>query len=1179
MEDGSAGLGGQRIHFDLGSGGDQQTCDATTDEGGLATCTLDSVNQPLGSSAYVASFAGSDRDRPSSAANSLTVQAATTLTIVGDVASAYDDTARLSAALVDSSLGSGIEGAQIDLSAGSGSCTATTDSSGVGSCSVLVTDAPGAYATDASFEGNALYLFSTAEGPFGAMREDTYIVPDTQLGFVAGGPLTVGAVVQEDGSGALLNASVSFVLGSGNSQVMCIGVSDASGFASCVVQTTPDMTGKQTIAMTFAGDDRYLAAANAQTVNGLSNTGWLAVAIDNLDTGGSSFTSGVFHFAYTCGSMSGAVSIPYPAPGFAVIRNVPDGTACTVAQTDSPSPPSGYDWAAPNLTGTPTTIAVGLTSVVGASEALIPQTGTLSVEEKLADGGSGFAGTFSIALRCTDGFVGTLSLVPNSSQAIGGVLNGSSCVVTEPTLPTAPEGYSWGATSYTPADGTVTIVKNQTVSVRVSDSLSPVQSDDAPPMVVVTAPTAPGGQSGFFTASQTPVAVSVAASDPSGLASVACTDGPQGVVPTPNLSGNPVSYAGVLSLGADGVHNIVCVATDALGNGPGAAEGSSNAATVLIDGTAPAISGTSSPHANGNGWNETDVTVTFTCSDVTSGVQSCTPPATLSGDGKNQSVHGTAVDLAGNSTSTTVEGINIDKTDPTLAGTPTTSPNQAGWYRDDVAIHWSASDQGSGVDPATIPGDSIITSEGTNLKAVASVSDLAGNTGTGESAAVKIDRSPPVTKASAPSGWQKNGVVVTFSAKDNLSGVDKIYYSVDGGPTQTGGSVAINDEGVHTISFWSTDVAGNVEDANDVQVLIDKSAPTLTHVLVPVPNTHGWDNSPVTVTFTCKDSFSGITFCTGPQIVSTDGAGQTVTGEADDQAGNVTYDNALVSIDQTPPTITAAASPSANGKGWYNGPVTISYTCGDELSGISSCSPPKVVSTEGANQSVTGTATDAAGNSSGVTVKPINIDTTPPTAAVTGVANGGIYPVGSVTPACRTTDGLSGVDTAASLSLTGGTGGLGTITATCSGATDKAGNLGPSVSVTYTVFAYLGSGSFVIGDGNASVGASVTYWGAQWAKLNTLSGGSAPSAFKGFADTPSPAPPVCGGAFTTDPGGSSQPPKTVPAYIGVIVSSKITQPSRISGNVVKIVVVRTNAGYGPDPGHPGTGTVVSLACG
>jgi hypothetical protein len=127
-------------------------------------------------------------------------------------------------------------------------------------------------------------------------------------------------------------------------------------------------------------------------------------------------------------------------------------------------------------------------------------------------------------------------------------------------------------------------------------------------------------------------------------------------------------------------------------------------------------------------------------------------------------------------------------------------------------------------------------------------------------------------------------------------------------------------------------------------------------------------------------------------------------------------------------------------------------------------------------------------------------------------------------------------------------------------------------------FTFTSGGNFVIGDQNASVGNAVTFWGAQWAKNNSLSGGSGPNSFKGFANTPATAP-TCGATWSSDPGNSSGAPSTVPGYTAVIVSSNITKSgSTISGNIVEIVIVKTNPGYGPDPGHAGTGTVVGVLC-
>jgi hypothetical protein len=128
------------------------------------------------------------------------------------------------------------------------------------------------------------------------------------------------------------------------------------------------------------------------------------------------------------------------------------------------------------------------------------------------------------------------------------------------------------------------------------------------------------------------------------------------------------------------------------------------------------------------------------------------------------------------------------------------------------------------------------------------------------------------------------------------------------------------------------------------------------------------------------------------------------------------------------------------------------------------------------------------------------------------------------------------------------------------------------------VFAFASGGSFVIGDGNSATGTAVTFWGAQWRADNTLSAGQAPASFKGFEDNP--AAPSCGVSWSTDPGNSTPPPAgPLPSYMGVIVSHSIAKNGPvISGDTPHIVVVTTNPGYQPDPGHAGTGTVVAQAC-
>jgi hypothetical protein len=183
--------------------------------------------------------------------------------------------------------------------------------------------------------------------------------------------------------------------------------------------------------------------------------------------------------------------------------------------------------------------------------------------------------------------------------------------------------------------------------------------------------------------------------------------------------------------------------------------------------------------------------------------------------------------------------------------------------------------------------------------------------------------------------------------------------------------------------------------------------------------------------------------------------------------------------------------------------------------------------------------------------------------------------------------------------------GTGITAQTCSGVTDATGTaaciispvvqpLGPGVvvaafagdafylpssaSATTLIFAFPASGVFVIGDNNSANGTTVTFWSARWSLLNSLSGGAAPDSFKGFASNTS-IPPSCGGMWNAGPGNSGKPPDLLPSFMGVLVSSHVSKfGSNIAGDILRIVVVKTNPGYAPNPGHSGTGTVITTFC-
>ena len=143
--------------------------------------------------------------------------------------------------------------------------------------------------------------------------------------------------------------------------------------------------------------------------------------------------------------------------------------------------------------------------------------------------------------------------------------------------------------------------------------------------------------------------------------------------------------------------------------------------------------------------------------------------------------------------------------------------------------------------------------------------------------------------------------------------------------------------------------------------------------------------------------------------------------------------------------------------------------------------------------------------------------------------------------------------------------------------TNLAGTIPSSTVLVIWVAFAPGGGAFVISDLRDVSGHSVYWWGAQWWKQDPLTSGLAPAAFKGYELSNST--PWCGQTWTTRPGNSPHPPSVVPNMMAVIVASHVSKKgSVISGDIVHVVLVQTRPGYGPNPGHPGSGTIIRTLC-
>ena len=558
-----------------------------------------------------------------------------------------------------------------------------------------------------------------------------------------------------------------------------------------------------------------------------------------------------------------------------------------------------------------------------------------------------------------------------------------------------------GSQSLTAGNHTVTASASDNAGNTGSDSRAySVVSDSTPPVVNVIFPPPVHGQSDWYNGQDTvPVTGTVTANDTttgnSNVTAITClvdgsplTVGSQSGFGTPNASGS-------ISVSGDGTHKVFCTSTDSAGN-TGAASGSINTVTLKIDTTPPAITPATSPASPaGTGWYNQATgapTISFTCSDATSGLASSCPTAVTLADGANQSVKRTISDVAGNTASTGPTGINVDITPPTI--TPSISPTNpapTGWYNQGTGaptVSFVCSDPASGSGlSGPCPGVTILN-DGADQTVSQTITDVAGNTATGKLQHINVDTTPPTITVSlnppspAPTGWYNlstGAPTATFTCFDATSGISgscpSPYTFSDG----TGQSIS------HTI----TDVAGNTSTVASVSgINVDTNPPTISASINPLnPAPTGWYNQSTgapTITYTCSDTGSGLAPGTCPTALSlSDGANQSASKTISDIAGNTATGGPTgINVDTTPPTLNFILDKAVAATGWFNirtGAPTVSFTCSDLTSGVSGPCPATHLFGEGSAQSYRVTITDVAGNSTSNGPTGISVDLTAPT--------------------------------------------------------------------------------------------------------------------------------------------------------------------------------------------------------
>ena len=456
--------------------------------------------------------------------------------------------------------------------------------------------------------------------------------------------------------------------------------------------------------------------------------------------------------------------------------------------------------------------------------------------------------------------------------------------------------------------------------------------DATAPQVTGASTARPPDANGWF---NDPVGVAFAGTDAtSGIAAGACTQ---------------VTYGGPDNVAAS--VNGSC--RDRAGNPSG-----TSAFGFKYDGTAPVANATAGRPADANGWYNHALTVSFAGSDATSGLQACPAPKVYSGpDSSTAAVSGNCSDQAGNSTVASLP-FKFDGTAPAATTTPARAPDVNDWYNEPVSVAFSGSDALSGLQscPAAVnyqgPDSSTAVVSGTCL-------DNAGN-GALASRLLKFDDTAPTahgvpSRPAGANGWYNQPLNVGFGGSDATSGIASCTASsAYSGPD----AAAVSRSGT------CTDRAGNPSAATTFQFKYDATAPT---VGTPVPtrpeDRAGWYNRPVGFAVQGTDTMSGIDSCPPQSYTGPDSATASFAGGCTDKAGNLGTRSFTLKYDATGPVTTAAADRAPDSNGWFNDPLTVSFSGTDTVSGTESCSGAESYAGPDSGQAVIGgTCVDKAGN-------------------------------------------------------------------------------------------------------------------------------------------------------------------------------------------------------------------------
>jgi hypothetical protein len=331
---------------------------------------------------------------------------------------------------------------------------------------------------------------------------------------------------------------------------------------------------------------------------------------------------------------------------------------------------------------------------------------------------------------------------------------------------------------------------------------------------------------------------------------------------------------------------------------------------------------------------------------------------TINTEGDNNLLEYWAVDNAGNEEvpHNSINGIKVDRTPPS-----TEHDYDGMWHTSDITINLVGTDVLSGIGEIyyRVNGGSVL-SVGTNGQPQV-ITENSNNTlefwsldnaGNEELPHIflfdiRLDKSAPESNDDYDGLWHTSDIVINIIGSDDLSGIDDIYYQINGGTILslgTNGNPTITTEGENnTLAYWAVDKAGNMQLPYTylTDIKLDKSSPESNDDYNGL-----WHNSDFIITLIGNDALSGIDDIhyringgttssikvNGHPLIFTEGINNTLEYWAHDNAGNQEVSHKFlygIKLDKSAP----GSSDNYDGS-WHKSDIDITIIGSDDLSGV-----------------------------------------------------------------------------------------------------------------------------------------------------------------------------------------------------------------------------------------------------